>query len=779
MARELRPRKARPSYSTALAPGSDDEAPVDDGSSSDDFRPPDNQGENEDDAEGEDDVDDASSQGNAPLDDGDDDVLVVQDAFSKGKFKAKPSKSSLRRPPALSAVLSRSGNRQQHALTMPASDHRHRTTPLYFRAARVERLVQPPNPFGQSKTCSTNNWAFNKAVSDRFSKACGHSVGRGPVWDFMEDRSWWRESQVVADGFTETEATRRPKVHGNVKVDEGLKIIDGQEAEIYLPSDSTSPSMKCFFGLPGKQIQKDLKTFDSFRMSEHTLGSEAHVFNAGGPVWGLDWCPIYVEDHPHRSYTQYIAIAPLPSKSHAPGIGVKCSAPSPACIQIWSFGPSPSSQDDVSNTSRSEKGKERATKHGEDFGETKCEMVLCIDCGPALEIKWCPLPSHDSWSYASSNNTRKLGLLAGSFEDGSLSIFVVPDPEDLRTKTMESPVYVSISPTICIELEETSIWTLDWANSESLAVGCTNGSIAVYNLKEALMHEKSMRDILPTHYISVHQSAVRSLQWVRQPRASADGVLKTAEDPCMIASGGYDGCEILTDLREGCGNIVNRTRDVVLAMSFAPYAVGIITIDLENVVKTFTLSPSILARGHLLLEAGGPIWSLHSSDYHPHLAIGSADGSVLTTNLLKSTRRSASMPFLYYKIFHLDYNRKTGEYRMLEQFLPQGLKKKTHVQEVPDRSTSGKKKSKKDDNVPTIPNTGAWSPEVSVTRVAWNNGGGLARAPLLASATASGLCRIDWLAGQFLKAKVPYGGIEYIRGEVLVEGGEMEEEDED
>lgn len=29
---------------------------------------------------------------------------------------------------------------------------------------------------------------------------------------------------------------------------------------------------------------------------------------------------------------------------------------------------------------------------------------------------------------------RKLGLLAGTFEDGSLSIYVVPDPEDVRNK---------------------------------------------------------------------------------------------------------------------------------------------------------------------------------------------------------------------------------------------------------------------------------------------------------------------------------------------------------
>ena len=49
--------------------------------------------------------------------------------------------------------------------------------------------------------------------------------------------------------------------------------------------------------------------------------------------------------------------------------------------------------------------------------------------------------------------------------------------------------------------------------------------------------------------------------------------------------------------------------------------------------------------------------------------------------------------------------------------------------------------------------------------MAWNNGNGLASSGLLASATASGLCRIDNLWGRWIKDKVPYGNVENIRGE--------------
>ena len=30
-----------------------------------------------------------------------------------------------------------------------------------------------------------------------------------------------------------------------------------------------------------------------------------------------------------------------------------------------------------------------------DPAEIRCEMVLCLEGGPAQDIKWCPLPAHD------------------------------------------------------------------------------------------------------------------------------------------------------------------------------------------------------------------------------------------------------------------------------------------------------------------------------------------------------------------------------------------------
>jgi transcription factor C subunit 6 len=148
------------------------------------------------------------------------------------------------------------------------------------------------------------------------------------------------------------------------------------------------------------------------------------------------------------SYRHYLAVAPLPSRTHSPEIGIKVPRPSRACIQIWSLGLS-----------------DGVEVFGDDKGEMRCEMVLCIDSGPALELKWCPLPSHDSvclpkflqklefmnatkkLSGQSPFSPRKLGVLAGVFEDGSLSVYVVPYPQDLASpqpSLTASPIYGNV-----------------------------------------------------------------------------------------------------------------------------------------------------------------------------------------------------------------------------------------------------------------------------------------------------------------------------------------------
>lgn len=118
---------------------------------------------------------------------------------------------------------------------------------------------------------------------------------------------------------------------------------------------------------------------------------------------------------------------------------------------------------------------------------------------------------------------------------------------------------------------------------------------------------------------------------------------------------------------------------------------------------------------------------------------------------------------------------------MLEHFLPlvrafwspdpHSIAQSLNSQETQDRPSATKANK-------VLPiGTGAWPPEVGVQRVVWNAANGLAGAPLLASGTGSGLCRIDWLMGRWYRERVPYVNVETIRQEGIGEEG-MEEDSE-
>ncbi|PPQ78436.1 hypothetical protein CVT25_011881 [Psilocybe cyanescens] len=671
-------------------------------------------------------------------------------AKAKGKAKAE----------AIVSVGPPTAKRQMYALPAPSVHHRHRAVPLYSRAGRVERLISPPHLFGAPSISLTNGVTENSKISDRVNKSWGYNIGSGPLWDLAEDRGWYKEA-ITTGNDTDTEASRRPRVYSNVKAGHDMHVMSIEDAAPYLPTDDVTteegnlqppPALPCYFGPIKNQTRQDMHMFESFPMSKYFPQSKALVFNAGAPVWGMDWCPIHVGDRPARSYKQYLAVAPFPSHSHSPDIGKKVARPSYSCVQIWSLA-----------------SLQPASKSTDD-GRMKCEMVLCLDTGPAYDLKWCPLPSHDL--QGDMTQGKKLGLLGGTFEDGSFSVFLVPDPSNFASLEGDNrpPVCVRLPhPILRIELEETCCWTFDWANSEVIAIGMTNGVITVYNIGPALksfgiFNQSTIVDLLPTYHLSVHQSAVRALGWIKAPPYSPSGTPAIDQDPTVIASAGYDGMECLTDIREGHGSVMNRTRG------------GPITMDHENTVKAYSASPSMLGRGHSLFEPLGPVWSVHASDFHPQLAVGASDGTFSTTNMLRSTRRGGSVPFFVHKIFQMDYSRNTKEYRMLDHFLPQESIDRPTV----TRASKGKAKQ---DGRGFPPSTGAWPREVGVHRVAWNNGNGLASSGLVAAGTSSGLCRVDVLWGRWVKDKIPYGSVAGIRmedvDEMEVDSDEVSEDDSD
>jgi transcription factor C subunit 6 len=136
----------------------------------------------------------------------------------KGKAKAESAEGTtvgrVRRPKG-----------KMYALPTPSVNHRHRAVPLYSREGRTERLTVRPSLFEPSSLTLTTSFTERPKVSERVNKAWGFNVGYGPLWDLAEDRGWYKEA-ITTGNNTDTEAKRRPRVYPDIRVQDGWEIMN-------------------------------------------------------------------------------------------------------------------------------------------------------------------------------------------------------------------------------------------------------------------------------------------------------------------------------------------------------------------------------------------------------------------------------------------------------------------------------------------------------------------------------------------------------------------------
>lgn len=89
-------------------------------------------------------------------------------------------------------------------------------------------------------------------------------------------------------------------------------------------------------------------------------------------------------------------------------------------IQVWS----------LDTSLASDLARETTEERGEGL---KFVMGICVEVGEALDLQWCPKGGEvDPQAMQSDVIDFRLGLLAGIFTDGSISIFLVPNPDSLQ-----------------------------------------------------------------------------------------------------------------------------------------------------------------------------------------------------------------------------------------------------------------------------------------------------------------------------------------------------------
>lgn len=209
------------------------------------------------------------------------------------------------------------------------------------------------------------------------------------------------------------------------------------------------------------------------------------ILNAGGPIWALDWCPMKLTRSQQIKENQdcFIAIGANRSLNELHAIGESYEGTN--IIQIWNLGP------------LTTKGIPQDNKPFMSLG-----IVHNKSC--VWSLSWCPTGS-PLRTECDDNEIPRLGLLAATFGDGTLSVYAVPNPNYLYKKKgipkNSKPLLVELNPVFSTKLKNNMIHSVKWSNKddyELLATGCSNGYIAIWKLTD--LPETVIKSTVPISY---------------------------------------------------------------------------------------------------------------------------------------------------------------------------------------------------------------------------------------------------------------------------------------
>lgn len=280
------------------------------------------------------------------------------------------------------------------------------------------------------------------------------------------------------------------------------KPQDPKEIEDFFPT--TEESLRFKVVSPEKKTNqiRRLKRFEA----ECINGT--YNFFAGGPVWGLAWCPM-----PHNVHSdQFLAIS-----CHR-GMDEKHETRSPytgnGSIQLWNV------------------GKMNSIFQEDSINSFVPIVELCIShCfGVIYQLCWCP---SNAWENGNSDHDKtsemlpRLGLLAGAFSDGNVHIYSVPHPDRLCTdKDTTTPTSYMPSPVFSLTPFSTSrqdkvvpCLCVDWQpkSCQYIGAGYGDGTLRVWDLKSqsSLLKISTSPTItlLPFYSTVAHSDSIMAFRW--------------------------------------------------------------------------------------------------------------------------------------------------------------------------------------------------------------------------------------------------------------------------
>ncbi|KAL9936715.1 hypothetical protein V8E36_004783 [Tilletia maclaganii] len=469
---------------------------------------------------------------------------------------------------------------------------------------------------------------------------------------------------------------------------------------------------------------------------------KVHVLNAGGTVYDLAWRPV---PHVLAQGPEYLVISAADGVDVRTSLGSTCPRGTLGTLQVWALHPAATTPPGPPDAADKGKGKQKApSEDTQQLPDSRValDMLIHHEYGTAFALEWCP-NGHDYRSKGPSQPgqpARRLGLLAGVFHDGTVRVFAVPHPDDVRLQSGQGPndiCRIKLDAALTLDLYGAVPSCLTWAGGEMLAAGCHNGHVAVWRTGDAL--RSGAETAFPFHFAPVDDGYISSISWSLIPYQTADGTYMPDPPylPHVLFTTAAVGSAALLDLHdpgmEWSGDLL-RERSPMYSASWAPQIERWFVEFGDNSLRCVNHRYGFYGMSKRIGLARGRITSMSASSSQPFLAYGSADGSVRLINGLRAIVRDRKvkpgLPVI--KAFRLDHDRATGKLRMLENFMPEFARQLND-----DGSVKAGGRSRSTQNAEPV----AFHPSINFRAVAWNPNAG--RAHILASGTGIGLVRID------------------------------------
>ncbi|KAI8855036.1 WD40-repeat-containing domain protein [Chytridium lagenaria] len=306
------------------------------------------------------------------------------------------------------------------------------------------------------------------------------------------------------------------------------------------------------------------------------------------------------------------------------------------CIQIWSF---------TANSKTSDNGP---------LTSPKLEVVILHNFGCVYDLKWSPeAESHPEKGSQATGTFSRIGLLAATFGDGSVRVFNIPNPGEVRRR-FNLPVYATLhmrftTTAVTAYAPDGLLWRVAWMRSNRIAVGSTSGTISILGLESRPIYQLTR----PMVVFPAHDTSVADIHW---KESSLFPDIKGYGGAGLLTVG-PDGRVMFHDIQDvWFGHEVYRIRGFITCLAWSSFVNCIGFVDADCAIRiavpgvadpkapkvtegedsTYKLPRTTPITSHLSTP-----WSADCSHYAPFLVSGGADGAVLVANMNRLWARIA------------------------------------------------------------------------------------------------------------------------------------------